>query len=79
MRTLLSLQYLTNIESREEGGTPDIVGSIRCGLVFELKRTVGEAVIHAREQRLLKRALEVCATLYNVDLKHFTIGSGVAS
>ena len=33
--------YLDDIEQREEGGTPDIVGSIRAGLVFQLKRAVG--------------------------------------
>ena len=26
-------RYLRNDEEREEGGTPQIVGSIRCGLV----------------------------------------------
>eukprot|EP00045_Choanoeca_perplexa_P002231 m.23525 g.23525 ORF g.23525 m.23525 type:complete len:561 (-) comp11398_c0_seq2:38-1720(-) len=61
-------EYLTNIEAREEGGTPDIVGSIRCGLVFELKRTVGEDVIHQREQCLLKRALEVWQAEPNLEL-----------
>ncbi|MEM9608964.1 MAG: aminotransferase class V-fold PLP-dependent enzyme [Actinomycetota bacterium] len=29
--------YLDDIEHREEGGTPDIVGAIRAGLVFQLK------------------------------------------
>ena len=31
-------RYLKEIEMREEGGTPDIVGSIRAGLVFQLKQ-----------------------------------------
>lgn len=30
-------RYLKEIEMREEGGTPDITGSIRAGLVFQLK------------------------------------------
>ena len=29
-------RYLENLEEREEGGTPNIIGSIRCGLVFHL-------------------------------------------
>ena len=29
--------YLKDIEEREEGGTPAIVGSIRAGMVFQLK------------------------------------------
>ena len=33
--------YLTDIEHREEGGTPAIVESIRAGLVFGLKAAVG--------------------------------------
>lgn len=33
--------YLDNIEEREEGGTPDILGSIRLGLVFQMKQRLG--------------------------------------
>jgi AAA ATPase-like protein len=35
---------------REEGGTPDIIGSIRAGLVFALKEQVGAEEIRRREQ-----------------------------
>eukprot|EP00730_Choanoeca_flexa_P019985 TRINITY_DN9770_c0_g2_i1.p1 TRINITY_DN9770_c0_g2~~TRINITY_DN9770_c0_g2_i1.p1 ORF type:complete len:585 (+),score=89.16 TRINITY_DN9770_c0_g2_i1:220-1974(+) len=61
-------EYIACIEEREEGGTPDIVGSIRCGLVFQLKATVGADVIHAREQRLLQRALKVWQAEPNLQL-----------
>ena len=30
-------QYTSNIEEREEGGTPAIIESIRAGLTFQLK------------------------------------------
>ena len=30
--------YISNIEEREEGGTPAIVESIRAGLAFQLKQ-----------------------------------------
>ena len=30
--------YSVDIEAREEGGTPAIVGSIRAGLAFQLKQ-----------------------------------------
>jgi selenocysteine lyase/cysteine desulfurase len=43
---------------REEAGTPAIVESIRAGLAFSLKRAVGPAAIHARHDRLLRRALD---------------------
>ena len=51
-------RYLDDPAHREEGGTPDIVGAIRAGLVFRLKDTVGAALIHEREQVLLGRAIE---------------------
>ena len=34
-------RYLKSIEMREEGGTPDIVGSIRAGLALQLKEVGG--------------------------------------
>ncbi|RYV50438.1 aminotransferase class V-fold PLP-dependent enzyme [Pengzhenrongella frigida] len=49
--------YLSDVELREEGGTPAIVESIRAGLVMQLKAAVGTAAIRAREQTLLERAL----------------------
>ncbi len=51
-------RYLDDHAHREEGGTPDIVGAIRAGLVFRLKDTVGASIIHEREQALLGRAIE---------------------
>ncbi len=50
-------RYLDDIEEREEGGTPDIIGSIRAGLAFRLRDAIGTDTIHAAEQRLLRRAL----------------------
>ena len=49
--------YLDDIERREEGGTPDIVGSIRAGLVFQLKRAVGAEAIREREVSFTHRAM----------------------
>lgn len=50
--------YLPDIEHREEGGTPDIVGSIRAGLVFQLKQAVGVDILKQREDQLVHRAIE---------------------
>ena len=50
-------RYLDDIAHREEGGTPAIIESIRCGLVFALKETVGIAAIEAAEARLLSEAI----------------------
>lgn len=50
--------YLADVEHREEGGTPDIVGSIRAGLVFQLKEAVGLDEISRREHRFVRAAIE---------------------
>jgi selenocysteine lyase/cysteine desulfurase len=50
--------YVRDIERREEGGTPDIVGSIRAGLVFRLKDAVGADAIREREESFTHRALD---------------------
>lgn len=42
--------YLTNIEEREEGGTPEILGAIRLGLAFQLKERLGS--LEEREEHL---------------------------
>ncbi len=49
--------YLTDIEHREEGGTPAIIESIRAGLVFQLKETVGPEIITAREEHFIDNAI----------------------
>ena len=50
-------RYLTDPEHREEGGTPAIIESIRCGLVFKLKGEVGTDVIREREEAFIRRAI----------------------
>ncbi|AXV09594.1 Cysteine desulfurase [Euzebya pacifica] len=50
--------YLDDIEHREEGGTPDIVGAIRAGLVFALKDAVGAEEIRRRETAFITRAID---------------------
>ncbi len=50
-------RYLDDPEHREEGGTPDIIGSIRAGLVFKLKEAVGSELIREREETFTRRAI----------------------
>ncbi len=50
-------RYLDDPERREEGGTPDIIGSIRAGLVFKLKEAVGSELIREREETFTRRAI----------------------
>ncbi|MGH3118659.1 MAG: aminotransferase class V-fold PLP-dependent enzyme [Gaiellales bacterium] len=49
-------RYLDDPAQREEGGTPAIIGSIRAGLVFQLKHAVGLDVIREHEEAYLSRA-----------------------
>jgi selenocysteine lyase/cysteine desulfurase len=51
-------RYLDDPVHREEGGTPAIIGSIRAGLVFQLKHAVGVDTIRAREESFWRRAIE---------------------
>lgn len=50
-------RYYEDIEVREESGTPAIVDSIRAGLVFSLKDTVGTDYIQTREVNYVVRAV----------------------
>ena len=50
--------YVDDPVHREEGGTPAIVESIRCGLVFQLKEAVGVEKIASQEHAFIHRALE---------------------
>ena len=48
-------EYNYDIEMREEGGTPDIIGCVRAGLAFQLKDSLDQGYIEAREEELVKR------------------------
>jgi selenocysteine lyase/cysteine desulfurase len=50
-------RYLDDPVHREEGGTPAIVESIRCGLVFQLKAAVGTDEIRRHEEDFIGRAI----------------------
>lgn len=49
--------YSDSLEHREEAGTPAIIESIRCGLVFGLKDRVGADTIQEMERKFVRRAL----------------------
>ena len=55
--------YVENPEEKEEGGTPDIMGSIRLGLVMHLKDTIGDKFIQDIEfkhyKKTVKRLIEI--------------------
>jgi selenocysteine lyase/cysteine desulfurase len=47
-------EYNYNIEIREEGGTPDIIGCIRAGLAFQLKDSIDMNYLQTRDDELVK-------------------------
>jgi len=75
--------YLADPAHREEGGTPAIIEAIRAGLVFHLKRSVGEEAIEELENRYITRAIEAWSAnpdiriLGNLEAKRLSIISFV--
>jgi selenocysteine lyase/cysteine desulfurase len=61
-------RYLDDIEHREEGGTPAILGSIRAGLVFQLKEAVGTATIRRIEHDFIRRAIDAWDAHPNIEI-----------
>jgi hypothetical protein len=59
--------FLSDVEHREEGGTPAIIESIRAGLVFQLKEAVGTEVIRAREEVLLRRVVDAWRAVPSIE------------
>eukprot|EP01083_Nonionella_stella_P149393 474429_1 len=55
-------QYLDNIEEREEGGTPDIIGSVRAAFVFMIKDHLSTRFIEEREKQYLEYFLSETKT-----------------
>jgi selenocysteine lyase/cysteine desulfurase len=51
--------YLTDLVSREESGTPDVIGDIRAALAFLVKAAVGTGFMATRHEELRQRALAV--------------------
>jgi selenocysteine lyase/cysteine desulfurase len=58
--------YVVDPREREEGGTPAIIESIRCGLVFQLKEAVGHEAIYAREKSFVQRAIAAWGSHPNI-------------
>ncbi|KGN48648.2 hypothetical protein Csa_003039 [Cucumis sativus] len=50
--------YYENIEERENGGTPQIIGIIRAALAFWVKEYIGYQEIEKQEHRYIERALK---------------------
>ncbi len=51
-------RYVSDLEQREDGGTPGFLQAIRTALCFELKAKMGAAAMLAREEELNRRMLD---------------------
>ncbi|KAL3661675.1 hypothetical protein V7S43_013434 [Phytophthora oleae] len=60
--------YLSNKVEREEGGTPDILGSIRLGLAFQIKQHVGPQRIMDLERQHVRHIRESLGRNKNIIL-----------
>ena len=59
-------QYLDNIEEKEEGGTPDIIGSVRTALTFMIKDNLSTKFIEERENEYLTYFLNETKSIDNL-------------
>lgn len=60
--------YLSDVERREEGGTPGIVESIRAGLVFSLQQAVGTENIERLERAHTQEAIARLSQHSNIEI-----------
>ena len=58
--------YLANPEEKEEGGTPDILGSIQLGLVFQVKAAIGDRYIYHLETQHYKKVSKILDKIPNI-------------
>ena len=61
-------RFLAEPEEREEPGTPDLVGSIRCGMIMQLKESIGTDFILEREKKIAKTAIDHLRKIPNLEL-----------
>lgn len=59
-------RYLDDIESREDGGTPGFLQTIRIALSIQLKEEMGVEYIHAREEQINQRIFKELKSIKNL-------------
>ena len=70
--------YLSNRIEREEGGTPDIVGSIRTGMAFHVKQVISVARIEQLEHQLWSHAKSFLINEPNVALLGMSVHTSLS-
>ena len=61
-------RYLDDIETREDGGTPGFLQTIRIALVVQLKEEMGLDKIHERENEIIAEVFEKLKSIKNLNL-----------
>ena len=61
-------KYVTDIESREDGGTPPVLQGIKAALCIRLKEEMGIKNILQREEQLLKIVFTRLSQMHNVSI-----------
>ena len=60
--------YYSDIEAREDGGTPGFLQAMRTALVIDLKNSMGVAQITKREEELMEKALSVLRMIPDLNI-----------
>ena len=60
--------YVTRLEQREEGGTPNVIGDIRVALAMIVKDVIGQDYFDARNAQLAARAFDAWGKHPNIEL-----------
>lgn len=60
--------YSDSVESREEAGTPNVVGDIRAALAFIVKEAIGAEAMTARNRELAQRAFDAWKGLPQLEI-----------
>src|SRR5260221_11667542 len=61
-------EYITNIEQREDGGTPPILQGIKAAMCIRLKEEMGVERILKREEEMLQSIFSRFSTMQNVEI-----------
>jgi selenocysteine lyase/cysteine desulfurase len=61
-------RYLEDIETREDGGTPGFLQTIKIALAVQLKEEMGTKNIHDREEEIIKKVFSELSSVSNLNL-----------
>ena len=69
-------EYITNIEQREDGGTPPFLQGIKAAMCVRLKEEMGVENILKREEEMLQIIFDRFSKIKNVEILEGNIKKG---